>query len=159
MRTFEAILEPTAVTTAIDIFELLAPASSGLIILEWNVYQITDVGDAAEEILDLETVRGDGSVTSGSGGSSVTPQPIDNGDGSAGATVEAANTTRMAVGTGTLDIGRKLGWNVRSEYNKVYIPELRPQISPSDRWTLSLDDAPADSITLGASIVFAEIFG
>jgi len=158
-RTFEAIFEPTAVTTAIDFFEIVAPASSGIMILGWDLYQTSDLGDAAEEILDLEYVRGDGSVTSGSGGSSVTPQPLDNGDGAAGATVEALNTTRMAVGTGVLDIIKKFGWNIRSPMEKIFIPEQRPLITPGDSWTLSLNAAPADSLTIGGSISFVELFG
>jgi len=158
-RTFTAIFEPTAVTTAVDFFEIAAPTTGVVMILEWNIYQITDFGDTEEEILDIETVRGDGTVTSGSGGSTVTPQPLDNGDGAAGSTVEALNTTRMAVGTGVLDITLKDGWNVRAPYNKVYTPETRPIVTPGDRWTLSLDDAPADSITIGGSITFVELGG
>lgn len=158
-RTFEAILEPTAVTTAVDFFEILAPASSGIMILGFDLYQTSDLGDAAEEILDMEWVRGDGTVTSGTGGSAVTPQPLDNGDGAAGATVEALNTTRMAVGTGTLDILKKFGWNIRAPMEKIFIPEQRLLISPNDRLTLSLNTLPTDSLTIGGSISFVEIFG
>jgi len=158
-RTFEAIIEPTAVTTVIDIFEIAAPASSGIMILGFDLYQTSDLGDAAEEILDLEWVRGDGTVTSGSGGSTVTPQPLDNGDGAPGATVEALNTTRMAVGTGVLDVIKKFGWNIRAPMEKIFIPEQRMLITPSDRLTLSINTAPADSLTIGGSISFVELFG
>lgn len=157
--TFTAIIEPTAVTTAVDIFEIAAPATGIVMILEWNLYQTTELGDAAEEVLDLEEVRGDGTVTSGSGGSTVTPQPIDNGSGAAGSTVESLNTTRMAVGTGVLDILKKYGWNVRIPSDRIYIPEVRPIIAPSDRWTLSLNTAPADSVTIGGSVTFVELGG
>ena len=78
-RIYVGHFEDVAVTAAQDLFELLAPSTAALAIHKWTLFQTTDVGDAAEEILELETVRGDGSVTSGSGGSTVTPQPIDNG--------------------------------------------------------------------------------
>ena len=158
-RTFTANFEDVAVTAAQDLFEIAAPSTGIVMILEWQIFQSTDVGDTAEEILEIETVRGDGSVTSGSGGSTVTPQPIDNGDGASGSTVEANNTTRMAAGAGTLDVLRKYGWNVRIPMECIYIPETRPIITPGDRWTLSLNDAPADSLTMSGSITFVEIGG
>lgn len=158
-RTFTQIMEPAAVSAAIDIFEILAPASSTIMILGAKLYQTSDLGDAAEEILDLEWVRGDGTVTSGSGGSTGTPQPLDNGDGAAGATVEYNNTTRMAVGTGVLDILDKHGWNIRAPEIDIPIPEMRNLIAPNDRITLSLNTAPADEITLGGTIWFVELGG
>lgn len=158
-RIYVANFEDIAVTAAQDLFEIAAPSTGIVVVHKWSLFQTTDVGDAAEEILELETVRGDGTVTSGSGGASVTPEPIDNGDGAAGSTVERNNTTRMAVGTGTLDLLEKYGWNVRIPTEVIYIPELRPVITPSDRWTLSLNDAPADSITCSGMVVFEEIGG
>lgn len=158
-RTFVATFEDVAITAAQDLFEIAAPATGVVMILDWGVFQTTDLGDAAEEILHLQEVRGDGTVTSGSGGTTVTPQPLDNGSGTAGATVEANNTTRMAVGTGVLDIIKPEGWNVRIPFEKVYIPELRPIVTPSDRWTIALDEAPADSLTCHGWVTFVEIGG
>jgi len=158
-RLYTSFFEPTAVTTAIDFFELLASANNVIKVWEWGLFQTTELGDAAEEVLDIETVRGDGTVTSGSGGAASTPQPIDNGDSAAVSTVETLNTTRMVVGTGVLDILEKPGWNIRIPLEKIYIPERRPVISPSDRWTLSLNTAPADSVTIGGYVVFEEIGG
>jgi len=156
---YTAQFNEVAVTAAQDLFEIAAPSGGVVIIHEWSILQNTDVGDAAEEVLRIETVRGDGTVTSGSGGSTVTAQPVDNGDAAPGSTVEANNTTRMAVGTGVLDILRQYGWNIRVGLEKIYTPETRPVITPSDRWTLSLDDTPADSITMSGSILFEEIGG
>lgn len=158
-RMYIAQFNEVAVTAAQDLFEIAAPSTGVIVIHEWSIGQNTDVGDAQDEVLRIEEVRGDGTVTSGSGGSTPTPEPIDNGYGASGATVEANNTTRMATGTGTLDVLRQYFWNVRVGLEKVYTPETRPVISPSDRWTLSLDDTPADSITMSGSIVFEEIGG
>lgn len=158
-RMHIAEFEDVAITAAQDLFELLAAATGIIKVHEVEFFQSSDVGDAAEEILELEFVRGDGTVTSGSGGSTVTPQPIDNGDSAPAAVVEANNTTRMAVGTGVLDAYGKTGWNVRIPYGKIWTPELRPVISPSDRWTFSLNDAPGDSLTCSGSVIFEEIGG
>lgn len=154
--TYTINLEPTAYTTEIDLFEILAGSASIIQILEWEIFQISDVGDAQEEIIDLEEVRGYSTVTSGSGGAAYTPKPQTQGDGASAATVEVGNTTRLAVGTGTIETIKKYGWNVRSPYTKVYIPEARPIILPSQYWTLGLDATPTDSVTVGGSLTFYE---
>lgn len=158
-RIYTAQFSAVAATAAQDLFEIAAPADAIVVIHDWTVFQTTDVGDAAEEILRLECVRGVGTVTSGSGGSTVTPQPVSDGDPAFGGTVEANNTTRMAAGTGTLETLPQHGWNVRVPAEKVYTPETRPVISPSNRWTLSLPAAPADSLTISGSVTFEEIGG
>ena len=158
-RLYVTKFTDVAVTAAQDLFEIAAPSTGVVIVHEWEVSQNSDTGDSEEELLRLEEVRGDGSVTSGSGGSTHTPQPIDNGDGAAGSTVEVNNTTRMVVGSGTLDELAQYGWNVRMPYTKVYTPETRPTVAPSDRWTLALDDTPADSLTMSGYVLFEEIGG
>jgi len=156
---FVATLQPTAVSGAIDLFEIAAAADQGIIILEWEIYQISDFGDAEEEILQVEVVRGVGTVTSGSGGSTLTPESQDVGGAASGATVEGLNTTRLAVGTGTLDIMDSRGWNVRASKEHVSIPETRDLIAPGGIWTLALDDAPADPLTIGGYVKWVEMFG
>jgi hypothetical protein len=158
-RMYTAQFNSVAVTAAQDLFEIAAPTDAVVRIHEWSVFQTSDVGDAAEEILRLECVRGVGTVTTGSGGTTVTAQPVEDGDPAFGGTVKANNTTRMAVGTGSLDVLPQHGWNVRQEYNKIYTPETRPPISPGNRWTLSLPAAPADSLTVSGSVTFEEIGG
>ena len=157
-RIYTVQFPDVAVTTAQDLFEIIAPTTCVLRILDWSVLQNTDTGDAEEEILRLETVYGDGSVTSGSGGSSVTPEPAP-GDSAASFTCEANNTTRMAAGTGTLRIKGHFGWNIRGGFEKIYTPETCPEVSPSDRWTLSLAGAPADPITVSGHVTVEEIGG
>lgn len=158
-RMYRGRVAPIAVTALQDLFELLAPTDAVVIVHRWNVFQTSDVGDAAEEILRLLTVSGIGSVTSGSGGTTVTVQTIHDGDAAFGGTLEANNTTRMVVGTGTLKEKEEGGWNIRQEYPSIYTPEERPIISPGNRWTLALPAAPADSLTLGLGIVFEAIGG
>lgn len=158
-RIYVTKFTDVAVTAAQDLFEILAGTSTVIKIHEWEISQNSDAADAQAEVLRVEEVRGDGSVTSGSGGSTHTPQPIDNGDAASGATVEINNTTRMAVGTGVLDELQQYGWNVRIPLSKIYTPETRPVITPGDRWTLALDDTPADELTMSGYVLFEEIGG
>lgn len=159
-RFYTAVFKGIAVTAAQDLFEIAAPTDAVVIIHEWTLTQTTELGDAAEEQLLLTTNRGVGTVTSGSGGATVTPQPISDGDPAFGGTVERNNTTQMAAGTGTLETDLEVhAWNVRVPYQKIYTPETRPVISPGNRWTLELETVPADSITMNGFIVFEEIGG
>lgn len=158
-RFYTAVFKSISVTAVQDLFEILAPADGIVVIHSWELSQTTEVGDAAEEQLLITCNRGVGSVTSGSGGGTVTPQPIHDGDPAFGGTVERNNTTIMAVGSGTLEELEVHAWNVRVPYEKIYTPETRPTISPSVRWTLELETAPGDAITMHGMVIFEEIGG
>lgn len=156
-RMYTTQTAAVAVTAAVDLYEVLAATAKPIRIHAWGIMQTTDVGDAAEEVLRINEVRGVGSVTSGSGGTSPTVHPLDDNDATAGATVEANNTTRMAVGTGTLETLSERGWNIRIPYECIYTPEMRPRVNPGDRWTIGIVAAPADSVTISTYLVFEEL--
>lgn len=156
-RIYTGLFSAVAATAAQDLFEITAPSDAVVIVHGWTLFQTTDLGDAAEEVLGISTVRGVG-ATSGSGGSSVTSQPISDGDAAFGGTVEANNTTQMTAGGGSLETLERFGWNIRIPWAHLYSPETRPVVSPSNRWTLALT-APADSITLSGMVTFEEIGG
>lgn len=158
-RMYTAVFKDIAVTAAQDLFEIAGPADAITVIHGFTLTQSTETGDAAEEMLKLTTNRGVGSVTSGSGGATVTPQPVEDGDAAYGGVVERNNTTIMAVGTGTLEELEAFAWNVRVPFVQVYTPETRPVISPSNRWTLELEGAPVDSVTMTGTVTFSEIGG
>jgi hypothetical protein len=117
--------------------------------------QNTDVGDAAEEILDIQLTSGH--TTSGSGGSAVTPVPREFGDAAFGGTVERNNTTQASAGT--IVEHHNWSWNIRAPFDRVFTPEEMPILSPSRRACLELPAAPADSITMSGTITFEEIGG
>src|SRR5574337_110940 len=96
-RIYTVQTNAVAVTAAQDFAEILAPTDSVVKIHDWVVMQTSDVGDAAEEILRIETVRGVGAVTSGSDGTTPTAQPISDGDTAFGGTVERNNMVGTCV--------------------------------------------------------------
>jgi len=154
-QIYDAIFSDIAVTLLQDLFEILAATDNAISVHGWEIFQITDVGDAEEEILRIETVRGIGSTSSN--GTAITPQPKEDGFAAAGATVERNGTTRMTGGT--LEILENFGWNIRIPLEKIYTPEARPIITPGDRWTLSLPTGPLDSLTTSGKVTFEEIGG
>jgi hypothetical protein len=152
---YTAVFNNTAVTAIQDLFEIVAPADSVVILHDIHLSQNTDVGDAAEEVLRIELTSGH--TTSGSGGSAVTPVPVALGDAAFGGSVEANNTTQASAGT--IVTKYVWNWNIRVGFDKIFTPETRPIISPSARMCLELPAAPADSVTMSGSITFEEIGG
>lgn len=149
-QTYTASQSAQAVTAAVDLFHITAGASRPVILHWLEIYQTTDVGDAAEEIIGIGLYRG---VTGGGGGTALTEVGIDS---------NAATASAAVVGQGTASTGGTLvwliGWNVR-QAGPVWVPtpELRPWIGPDDDpVAFRLMAAPADSITLSATVCWEE---
>lgn len=158
-RKYTAQTNGVAVTAQQDFIEILAPTDAVVIVHDIEISQTSDAGDAQEEMLSIKMVRGVGSVTSGSGGTTPTPQPIEDGDAAFGGTTEMNNTTKMVVGSGTLETLAAWAWNVRIPFQKIFTPETRPVISPGNRLTVELATTPADSITCNCTVTFEEVGG
>lgn len=154
-RIYTAVFSSVAVTAQQDFFEVNAPSDACVAIHDVHISQSTEVGDTGEEGLAILIKRG--ATTSGSGGSAPTAQPLEFGDPAFGGTVEVNNTTKATAGTiATLWSGNM---NVRVPFDKVWTPETRPMLSPSQRLTVELATTPADSITMSGTITFEEIGG
>lgn len=158
-RGYTADFNGVAVTAAQDFFELVAPADAVVKLTEIHIGQVTEVADAQEEQFLVQVKRGEGTVTSGLGGTTPTARPDEKGDPAFGGTVEANNTTKMATGTGAIVTLCSFQWNVRQPLDIYFTPEKAPVISPGDRITIELGAAPADSITMMGTIGFEEIGG
>lgn len=156
-RMYQVPIAFVAQTAQIDFFELLAAAEKPSIIHEIYLANSTDVGDAQEEMLTIKLKRASGTVTSGSGGTTPTPVPIEPDDASSGLTAEVNNTTKLAVGTGTITDERLFAWNVRTPFQMIFTPETRPRIKGGERKVLELTTTPSDSITMGGYVLVEEL--
>src|SRR5215218_4366780 len=96
-RQYTVEFEGTAVTTAVDLWELDAAAEKPIEVIGWFISQSTELGDAQEEQIRYRWVRGN--TTSGSGGTATTPRPCDLDAPAAGFVAEACNTTAASAGT------------------------------------------------------------
>lgn len=155
---YSCVFDAVAVTAAQDLFELTAPADSALIIHSIRIGQTTDYGDAAAEGSQITLRRGQG-TTSGSGGSAGTEVTLEAGFAAAGTLVETNNTTQMTVGGGSIQVLAEEPFNIQVGYLYQPVPEERIIISPSDLFTVALDSAPADSLTMSGTIVWEELGG
>lgn len=153
-RVYYVDLPPTAVTVAADLVELTPASNKPIVVLWGEIFQTTDVGDAAEEIIGLLWVRGH--TTSGSGGSTSTPRPKNPSDTAAGFTAEIFNTTAASAGTG-VNLPRH-GWNVRMPCPLQYTPETCPEASAANTTlVLRMAAAPADSLTISGYLAVMEL--
>lgn len=154
-RIYNLPLARTAVTAAVDLAEILTAATHIVFVHSIEITQSTELGDAAEEQLQLAWKSGQ--TTSGSGGNTgVTPIPLLIGDSAHGMTVETFNTTKASAGT--IVTHKVWDWNIRTPFIYIFTPETRLFIPPSTRATLELVAAPTDSVTIGGQITL-EIIG
>lgn len=152
-RMYSATFENVAVTAAQDFFELTPADDKPIAIHAIYLSQSTELGDAAEEQLRVQIIRGH--TTSGSGGSAPTPVPMDPAGAAAGCAAEVNNTTIASSGT-TTTLHSEC-FNVRSGWVFIPTPECRPKASQANTTiVVRLLAAPSDSVTMGGTLYFEE---
>lgn len=143
----------TAVTAAIDIFEILPADDKPVFLEELTIWQTTDFGDAQDEVLQVQVIVG--YTTSGSGGASATVGRLLPGDSAFSGTAECHNTGLAT--TGTAYVVHADAWNVRAPYIWTPLPDWTPYGSQAAPLYVRLPVAPADSLTMNAMIKIREL--
>lgn len=163
MALFTAVVSAVAATAAQDVFEIVAPSNSNVLIRDIKLNQYTDFGDAAAEILSVLVIRGH--TVTGSGGSACTPTNLRSLGSAAGSTV-AINNTTVATTSGVTLVSD--AWNLASGWalrDAISIPDSNEGrliseqgiwLKPSERLVVRIT-APADSITINATMLFEEL--
>lgn len=161
-RAYVAEFHNVALTTAggdQDLF-YIKPAASGVVGLEAiylsNVGIAADAGDAQEELHRIEIIKLPATVTVGSGGGAMTPNPIMPNDRAADSTVRINDTT-VATTSGTALNLHSDGWNVRIPYVWMPPPEHRPQCWFPHAFVVRLASTLTDDITCSATCIFREL--
>lgn len=149
-RMYACVFEKVSVSAAQDLFEVVAAADKVVIIHALYLSQDSDDATSESEMLNILVHR---ASTSGSGGSSVTPSPLDPGDAAFGGTCEANNTTQGTEGT----FLHSDCFNVLSGYAWIPTPESRPVLGGQDRVVVELQDAPTDALTMSGTLIIEEI--
>ena len=153
-RMYTVSFTGVAVTAQQDFFEVTAAAGKNVRLRALYLSQSSDVGDAAEEGLSI--LIKSGATTSGSGGSSYTPTPLNATDAAAGFAAEINNTTK--ANTGTIVTHHADNWNIRVPYQLILPPEMCVELTGSRRGTVELATTPADSLTISGTL-YVEEFG
>jgi len=138
----------TAAGTDTDLLEVLPADDKPVKLRGLLLSQSSEVGDTQEEGLRISIIRLPATVTSGSGGSSVTPVPMDSADVAAGAACEANNTT---VGTtnGTAVIMVELAWNERNSPYEMWFPDpaFAPKVKQGEGLVVRMQTTLADDMS------------
>jgi len=104
-----------------DLFEIQPAADRPIELVGFKFSQRTDFGDSEEEGLPVNVIRGN--LVIGSGGSAVTPRPLDPRDSAAGFTAVRGNTTPASTGVEHLLDAES--WNIRQTILNMPVPEAR----------------------------------
>lgn len=154
-RTYTVQFDNVSVSVIQDLFEITPADDKPVDIVGLFLSQtgVADVGDAAEECLPVQIIRG--YTSSGSGGSAPTPSPIDPIDTASGFTAEVNNTT--VANTGTAVILHSDNFNVRVGYQNWWPENCEPKASQANTTiVVRLTRAPADAITLSGTLYVRE---
>ena len=153
-RMYSVAFTAQAVTAQVDLFEIRPADDKPCVVHAVVIGQSTDAGDAQDEMLGLLMVRG--FTTSGSGGATPTPTPLNPSDAAAGFSAETCNTTLATTGT-TTNVHAD-AFNVRAGYTYVWTPETRPIVGQGNTsLVLRTTGAPADSLTMSGVIYIEEL--
>ncbi len=140
--------EEVAITVAQDLFEMRQGSNSEVMFLNSvTISQSSDAGDPQAEMLNLVYHRG---VTSGSGGTTPSANPVILGQTAITGLFEVNNTTQATRGT----VLRSDNFNVQLGY--LWEPSRKERIfvaSDSPRLVISLETTPSDSLTLSGTAV------
>lgn len=148
MTMYSSVFSAVAVTAQQDFFTVVAPAAGSVIIHRVVLSQSTDVGDAAEEGLNIILKRGTGTVTAGTAN---TPVALESQGPAYGGTVTTANTTKL--GSSPVSAHVEV-WNIRAAFDYLPTPETRLIVPPSAKFAVELATTPADSITVSGTCLF-----
>lgn len=153
-RMYAVTFENVSVSAAQDLFEIAPADDKPCIVHAIHLAQISDVGDAAEEMLRLEIIRG--YTTSGSGGSAATPAALNPNDPAASFAAEINNTT--LANTGTVVVLHADAFNIRAGWVYIPTPECRPIVTQAQTTlVVRLMAAPADAVTMSGTLVVEEL--
>ena len=133
--------------TSGDICEINAPSDAVVLLHSFHVGAQTETDDSSVVVLAR-------AGSSGSGGGSITANPLEVGDAAFGGTVEEANSTPA----GTLTTLGRYRFSTLAGVDVIFTPETRPVVSPSARIVLLMEDA-LTSTTLEWTATFEEIGG
>lgn len=154
-RVYTVQFDNVSVSAIQDLFEITPADDKPVDLLAIYLSQtgVADVGDANEECLPFQVIRG--YTTSGSGGSAPTPAPVDPVDTAAGFSAEVNNTTVATSGTAV--IVHSDNFNVRVGAQVLWPEGCEPKASQANTTiVVRLTRAPADAITLSGTLYVRE---
>lgn len=156
-RIYSVTFDNVSVSTAVDLFEVVAGTGKPFVVHRITIAQASDYGDSQAEGLRILIRRATSGYTSGSGGSTPTVGKALTNDAAHGLSVECCNTTVAVVGTGTLTTLYADAYNVQAGYDYFPTPETRFMFLPGEALIVNLPAAPADALSMSGTVVLEEL--
>lgn len=142
-----------------DLF-YIKPAADKICLIEAvylsNVGVAADAGDAQEELLRVEMIRLPATVTVGSEGASMTPNPLATNDAAAGFTART-NDKVVATTSGTAVNLHSDGWNIRVPYVYMPPPEHRAIVANAQAIVFRLESTLTDDVVCNGTMIVREL--
>lgn len=152
-RVYSIQFNNVAVAAVQDLIALYCGASMAC---ELHGLVIGQISGTTVANLRLSVKRLPATVTAGSGGNTATPRKAMSGDGAAVATARINDTTQ-ATTSGTSATLLSDVFNTVNGYQFFWPPDDRPTFAPNEAAVFSLDQAPAGSLTMSGTLIFAEL--
>ena len=159
MTTIFSIPISATITTAggdHELFEASASATRGLRLRGFVLGQTSEVGDAAEEGLQIGVYGLAATVTS-SNGSAATPRSLDGENITPGFTAKNPGTS-IATTSGTTFIYMQLAWNIRNSPYEFWFPDTTfcPVCRPSESLVIRQLTTAADDYSFFGTVFIEE---
>lgn len=147
----------TAANGDYDYFELNPAADVPIRIAGLFLGQETNESDANEDFSRIAILRFTGAtLTTGTGGSSPTPRPVNSGDAAAGFTAKTSNTA-VATTSGTSVRMHSDTFNIRTGYQMWWPPECRFSCpGTTDSVLIIRQESTLDASTTMSGTVYVE---
>lgn len=152
MYIYTASQDAQSISTAVDLFFFTLADDKIFKMLQLDLANTSDLGDANEEVLKLGFYSG---VTSGGGGSALSEIAIDD--------YNSITAGTAVVGQGTASTGGTLRkvfyWNIR-QAGPVWIATPETKIvarQATGTCAIRLLAAPADAVTVSAEVMWEEV--
>lgn len=142
-----------------DFFEIDPATEKPVEIVAIFIDNKSEVGDAQEEMVAWSVERFSGATfTSGTGGATPTPIPLDPNDGAASFAADTANTA-IATTTGTKVQLHAGAFNIRTGLQLIFPPDMRPKCDGAAHSAIvvRLLTQLADDATLSGTLYVREI--
>lgn len=149
-RQFNIVFAKVAVTAAQDLIEIVAPLYTGaeLRLINLKISQSSDKGDTEAEMKNILIHKGS---TAGSGGSVVTPRPLNHSHEFTG-TAARNNTSQSTEGEHLWSES----FNIMAGLDNFWEKDSRDEVNikAGERLIIELQDAPDDSLTMSVTVKF-----
>lgn len=137
----------------VDLWEIVPADDKPVEIVAASLGNKSEIGDAQDEMLSINIVRGN---TTSSNGTLTTPQLLDPSDAAASFTAEVLGATVATAGTSVTLVADT--FNVRAGWNVVFPEAMRPKVSQAQTGLyVRLTSAVADDLTLSGTLWVREL--